>query len=168
MHGAGGQGAGLPLCYPPTLPQTRTHTGWQETGDLDLLFFTNTESSKASDIHSQPLVNVAFLNGSGEWASVSGLSEVVTDRELVRQHYSSSLKAWLGDLGDGVHDGGQDDPRIGVIRVRTIAATYSLASKNALGRAVEVAQGAVTGKPASIHRLRELSEAEAGTWRESN
>lgn len=105
---------------------------------------------------------------SGEWASVSGEASIVTDRALVKKHYNPSLKAWLGDLGDGVHDGGENDPRIGVIRVKANTATYSIVSKNILGRAVEVAQGAVTGKPASVNKLREVSESEIQQWRSSH
>lgn len=36
---------------------------------------------------------------------------------MVRNQYSPALKAWLGDLGDGKHDGGPEDPRISVIKV---------------------------------------------------
>jgi general stress protein 26 len=137
----------------------------QETGDIDLLFHTNTESGKTDDLSTDPHVNMSFLNSSGEWASISGSASIETDRELVRKHYSSALKAWVGDLGDGKHDGGPDDPRIGIIRVRMATATYALSGKNVLGRVAEVAQGAVTGKPASVNKLREISALEVEQWR---
>ena len=54
------------------------------------------------------MINIAFLNNSSEWASISGEASILTDRESVRKHYSSALKAWIGDLGDGKHDGGPD------------------------------------------------------------
>jgi len=136
-----------------------------ETGGVDLLFHTNTESGKTDDLSNDPQVNVSFINASGEWASVSGQATVVTDRTLVKKHYSPALKAWLGDLGDGTHDGSENDPRIGVIRVKTNTATYSLVSKNILSRATEVVQGAVTGKPAQTQRLREITDADVKEWR---
>jgi len=108
------------------------------------------------------------LNASGEWASISGTTSILTDRETVKKYYSTDLKAWLGDLGDGKHDGGPDDPRIGIIRVETKTATYALARKNAVSRAADVVQGAITGKVAGITKLRELSEQEVLTWRSSN
>ncbi|KAK2074240.1 hypothetical protein P8C59_008461 [Phyllachora maydis] len=95
----------------------------KETGGIDLLFHTNTESGKTDDIATDPHINIAFLDSFGQWASISGTSEIITDRELVKKHYTSTLKAWVGDLGDGKHDGGPEDPRIGVIRVRMISAT---------------------------------------------
>jgi len=140
----------------------------KESGGIDLIFHTNTESGKTDDLANDPHINVAFLNSSGEWASIAGEAGTITDRELVKKHYSSQLKAWLGDLGDGKHNGGPDDPRIGVIRVRTKTATYALAKKNVVGRAAEIAQGVITGKAADVNRLREINEGEVLTWRESH
>ena len=139
-----------------------------ENGGIDLLFHTNTESGKTNDLSTDPHVNVSFLNSTGEWASISGVTSVVTDRELVKKHYSPQLKAWLGDLGDGVHDGGENDPRIGIIRVKMVTSHYSISSKNIIGRAAEVAQGAMTGKPAAVNKLREISESDVESWRSSH
>lgn len=113
-------------------------------------------------------MNVSFINSSGEWASIAGQASVVTDRDLVKKTYSSGLKAWLGDLGDGVHDGSENDPRIGIIRVKTTTVTYSLVSGNFISRAAEVAQGVITGKPAQVSKLREISAEDVGNWRASN
>jgi len=140
----------------------------QETGGIDLIFHTNTESGKTNDIESDPHINIAFLNSSGEWASISGTSSIITDRSVVEKYYSPSLKAWLGDLGDGKHDGGPQDPRIGVIKVEAKTATYAVVRKSAVSRAAEIAQGVITGKAASVNKLRELSEQEIETWRSSN
>ncbi|KAM6482498.1 hypothetical protein HDV62DRAFT_45282 [Trichoderma sp. SZMC 28011] len=139
-----------------------------ESGGIDLLFHTNTESGKTHDLSNDPHVNVSFINSSGEWASVSGKASLVTDRELVKETYSSGLKAWLGDLGDGVHDGSENDPRIGIIRVKTTTVTYSLQTGNFISRAAEVAQGVITGKPAHVNKLREISAEEVSNWRASN
>ncbi|GJN66992.1 protein bli-3 protein [Purpureocillium lilacinum] len=139
-----------------------------ESGGIDLLFHTNTESGKTDDLSSDPHVNISFLNVSGEWASVSGEATVVTDRDLVKKHYNPALKAWLGDLGDGKHDGSENDPRIGVIRVKMLSTTYSLVAKNIISRAVEVVQGAMTGKPAHVNSLREISQDEVKQWRSSH
>ncbi|KAL9569703.1 hypothetical protein ACKAV7_006181 [Fusarium commune] len=138
-----------------------------ETGGIDLLFHTNTESGKTDDLDADPHVNVSFINASGEWASIAGNASISTDRSLVSKHYSPTLKAWLGDLGDGVHDGSKNDPRIGIIRVKTVSATYSLVSKNLLSRAADIASSAVTGKPASPNTLREISEGDVRSWRAS-
>lgn len=139
-----------------------------EVGGVDLIFHTNTESGKTDDIAADQHVNIAFLNNSGEWASVSGTASVITDRSVVKKYYSPAVKAWLGDLGDGTHNGGPEDPRVGIIRVQAKSATYSISRKNAFSKAVEVAQGTVTGIVPSINKIRELSEKDIMTWRASN
>lgn len=85
---------------------------------------------------------------------------MITDREFVRANYSQSLKAWLGDLGDGKHDGGPNDPRIGVIRVKAVTATYAIAVGTVLGRGAEIVKGALTGEAPKVNKLRELREEE--------
>jgi hypothetical protein len=86
----------------------------------------------------------------------------------VKKYYSPAVKAWLGDLGDGTHNGGPEDRRVGIIRVQAKSATYSISRKNAFSKAVEVAQGTVTGSVPSINKIRELSEKDIMTWRASN
>lgn len=132
----------------------------QESGGVNLLFFTNTESGKTNDIEFDPHINISFLNSSGEWASVSGEATIITDRDVVKKHYFPALKGWVGDLGDGKHDGGVDDPRIGIIKVVSKTATYATQSKTVVGRSLEIAKGAITGEVPKVTNLRDLSEAE--------
>jgi len=139
-----------------------------ESGGVDLLFHTNTESGKTDDLASDPKINISFLNMSGEWASISGEASILTDRSVVHKYYSPALKAWLGDLGDGKHDGGPDDPRIGVIKVTAVTVTYATARKWAIGRGVEMVKGVVTGEAPAVNKLREISEDELSQWRSSH
>lgn len=129
-------------------------------GAVDYYFHTNTESGKTDDLEAHPEVNLAFLSASGEWASISGTAKVETDREKVRKFYSPGLKAWLGDLGDGKHDGGPEDPRIGLIHVTGKTAQYAIARRTAVGGAIEYVKGVVTGEAAQVNKLRQLSESE--------
>lgn len=66
----------------------------------------------------------------------------------------------MGDLGDGVHDGGPKDPRIGVIRVKSKTITYAINHNNLITRGIEVVKGMVTGEAAQVNSLRELTEEE--------
>lgn len=83
------------------------------------------------------------------------------------RYYSAHLKAWVGDLGDKVHNGGPDDPRIGIIKVKVNTATYSLQKGNMISRGIEVAKSTVTGSPAHVNKLRELTHDEIETYRRS-
>lgn len=111
-------------------------------------------------------INLAFLNPSGEWASISGKASLETDREKVRKYYSPALKAWLGDLGDGKHDGGPEDPRIMLIKVNAKTVQYAVSrSSTGLGSFVEFAKGVATGDAAQVNKLRHLEESELQQWR---
>lgn len=77
------------------------------------------------------------------------------------------MKAWFGDLGDGIHNGGPDDPRLAIIKVHAKTATYSIQKGTAISRGIEIAKGAVTGTAASTNKLRELTEQELNTFRSS-
>jgi len=136
---------------------------------VDLIFHTNTETGKTDELYSDPHVNMSFIKPStGEWASISGTASIEVDREKVRAHYTPSLKAWVGDLGDGVHNGGPEDPRIAIIKVKAITASYALQKGSAVSRGIEIAKGAVTGSTASTNKLREITEEELQQYRAIN
>lgn len=91
---------------------------------------------------------------------MSGEATIITDRDIVKKHYIPALKGWVGDLGDGKHDGGVEDPRIGIIKVVAKTATYAAQSGTVVGRSLEIAKGAITGEVPKVTKLRELTEAE--------
>jgi len=137
----------------------------KEGNGIDLLFHANSESGKTDDLKSDSDINLAFLNSSGEWASISGRADIITDRSQVKKYYSPSLKAWMGDLEDGEHDGGPYDPRIVLIKVKAVTAQYAISKKTVVGSAIEVAKGALTGDAAAVNKLRHLSESDLQQWR---
>ncbi|KAI4866554.1 pyridoxamine 5'-phosphate oxidase [Hypoxylon rubiginosum] len=137
----------------------------KEGGDIDLTFTTNTESHKTDELKADSHTNISFCDSSGQWASVAGQVSIETDRDIVKKYYTPALKAWLGDLGDGKHDGSANDPRIGVLKVKTGSVTYAINSKTAIGRVAEVAKGTITGEPAGVQKLREINEKEIQQWR---
>jgi len=139
----------------------------KENNGIDFIFHTNTESGKTDDLDANPQVNLGFLASSGEWASISGKASVVTDRAEVKKHYSEHLKVWMGDLGDGKHDGGPEDPRIGVIKVHSNTIQYATSRRTAIGGAVELAKSYVTGETAQVNKLRHINEQEIQQWRSS-
>jgi len=140
----------------------------QESGGVDFLFHTNTESGKTSDLKSDDHVNISFVTYNGAWASISGTGSITTDRETVKKYYTPLLKTWVGDQGDGTHDGSENDPRIGMIKVKAVTATYALPKGTSIGRGVEMIKGAITGETADVSQLREISESEINQWRSSH
>jgi len=139
----------------------------KEGNGVDMIFHTNTESGKTDDLQSHREINLGFLNNSGEWASISGTASIETDREKVHKYYSPALKAWIGDLGDGKHDGGPDDPRVALIKVKAKTIQYATSRATAVGSTIELVKGMVTGEAPSVNKLRHLSEEELQQARSS-
>ncbi|CAI7678971.1 unnamed protein product [Penicillium pancosmium] len=142
----------------------------QENGGIDLIFHTNIFSGKTMDLTVHPReTNMSFLDPvSGAWASIAGSASVISDPAVVEKYYSPTLKAWLGDMGDGVHDGSPTDPRIGVIKLEAKLATHVVSRKGILGRAVDTVKGAVQGNVPAINSIRELSLEELAEWRRTH
>lgn len=63
-------------------------------------------------------MNISFYDPSTtNWISVSGTAKLSSDRSVVKKFWNPSVKAWFGDLGDGIHKGDEDDPRVSIIEV---------------------------------------------------
>lgn len=130
--------------------------------NVDLIFHTHVDSGKTAEIDNETSkVNVSFYKDTtGEWISYSGDAEVVTDRETVKKFYSVGLRAWLGDKGDGVHDGGPEDPRIGIIRVKAHTVTYAIQTSTQIGKIYGIVKGVVTGEVPAFQDIVELSTSD--------
>ncbi|CRG89218.1 Protein bli-3 [Talaromyces islandicus] len=141
-----------------------------ENGGVDLIFHTNLHSGKTMDLTVHPAeTNVSFLDVTGSgWASISGTSSILAGREIIEKFYSPALKVWLGDLGDGIHDGSPSDPRIGVIKVEAKSAVHVLPRKGLVGRAVDAGKAIAKGDVPGINKIRELSTEELADWRQSH
>lgn len=128
---------------------------------VDLIFHTHVDSGKTDDLENNSKVGVSFYKDTtGEWVSISGDAHLVTDRKTVEKYYSPSLKAWIGDKGDSVHDGGPQDPRIGIIRVKVATVTYAVQTSTQIGKFFRIAKGVVTGTVPSINAIVELTASD--------
>jgi hypothetical protein len=86
----------------------------------DFLFIANANSQKFGDIKTSSNVTINFQDSSNaDWVSVTG--ETVTtgnDDPRIKDVYRKTVQAWFGNLGDGIHTGGPEDPRIALIEVQ--------------------------------------------------
>lgn len=88
------------------------------TEDLVFSFYFNKDSGKTNDLQSDDQVNLSYLNPkTGDWVSISGKGVINTDKNKVKKHWSSGLKAWFDDKKDGKHTGDENDPRVALIDV---------------------------------------------------
>lgn len=86
----------------------------------DFLFLANAHSQKFKDIEANKEVNVSFQDTkSQDWISVSGTATTASNSDpRIKEVWSRGAAAWFGDVGDGVHDGSAEDPRMSLIEVK--------------------------------------------------
>jgi hypothetical protein len=162
-------------CLSGTMPLTSLMRS-KQTNVLALPFFPSSPHTTPHRIG----VNVSFIDvNTTNWASISGVAKVHNDKKLIETLWSPlcvtpfpslrstlipatrSISGYFSDLGDGVHKGDKNDPRVSVIEVipdevpfflppslSTYFLTafipqirYWVATSGALGRAVEHAKG---------------------------
>ncbi|KAI9259440.1 hypothetical protein BDA99DRAFT_513268 [Phascolomyces articulosus] len=127
----------------------------------DLYFFVNEMSPKIKDIEANPNVNLAFhKQTTSEWISISGTAEIVRDRTKIKQLYGLDVKPWFGDLHDGLHDGGPDDPRIALILVTADTVHYCLKDTGPTIQTLRIAKSLITGEPPKLSVERTLEHDE--------
>ncbi|KAI7208085.1 hypothetical protein KC333_g9265 [Hortaea werneckii] len=138
-----------------------------ERAGAELVFHTDVGSRKTDHLRDDPRVNVSFMDpGAGQWASIFGIANVVKDRDMVRKYYAPALRNWFGDLGDDVHNGGPEDPRIGLLVVRAESVSYAIVEEGMLGKEASNYQGELSSMP-RINRMRSLTKKELDGWRDS-
>lgn len=148
----------------------------------DFLFLANNHSRKFEDLSKTKEANVSFHNSSNQdWVSITGEATTTSnDDPRIKEVYSKAAGAWFGDLGDGVHTGGPEDPRMSLIEIKAkcksptewnhigqgtktdncLDISYWKHNTGAIGYAKEVAGAALTGGVANTGLLRELKEGE--------
>lgn len=133
----------------------------RRTAGTDLWFMTNIESDKFEELALDPHVNVSYYRDrTREWVSVSGHAILSRDRDLIDALYRPDWKAWLGDQGDGVRDGGARDPRIVLFLVEADGVVYSKNDRPMPLALFQVVKGMITGEPPKVADLREIGADE--------
>jgi general stress protein 26 len=126
----------------------------------DFLFLGNRHSKKFSDLEKNKEVQITFQNSKDQsWISVTGTAVTSSNSDSrIKDVWSQGTRAWFGDLGDGTHTGGPEDPRMTLIEVKSKYVSYYATDVSMLGMAKEVIGAAVTGGVANTGKLRELNE----------
>ncbi|TFY68620.1 hypothetical protein EVG20_g3492 [Dentipellis fragilis] len=138
-----------------------TPAGPRSDKQLTLFFVANKFSGKIAEVENDAHVNVSFLDTSStSWASYSGTARIVTDKSIVKQHWTPMMSAYFGDLGDGVHKGDENDPRVITIEVVPEDIVYWLTTSGAISRTVHIALSALTGHGTAPGELREIKKEE--------
>lgn len=86
----------------------------------DFLYLANAHSRKFDDLALNKEVQITFQDSkTQDWVSISGEATTTSNEDpRIKEFYTSTISAWFGDLGDGVHDGTWKDPRMTLIEVK--------------------------------------------------
>lgn len=140
------------------LPTTRAMAVSKRIGP-DILYLANIHSSKIKDLQTNSgKCSISFFNTSSySWCSISGHATITQRDPRISEIYSPVVSAWFGDLGDGIHTGHADDPRMALIEVKAERVSYYLSTKGKVARMVDMAKAVGLGEVAQTGVLREIS-----------
>ncbi|KAH9998467.1 hypothetical protein BJV74DRAFT_883157 [Russula compacta] len=150
--------------YVFNLSPSRDHgyscTAYSNT-QVNLVFIANNTSPKFQEIQNDNHVNVSFFDtATTHWASFSGIARVIEDTSVIKKYWSSSIAAYFGDLGDGIHKGDENDPRVAAIEVVPDEVRYWLATSGSISRGVQEIASAAQGKVTVPGELRTITKEE--------
>ncbi|KAI0038639.1 hypothetical protein FA95DRAFT_1613231 [Auriscalpium vulgare] len=67
---------------------------------VNVVFISN-NASKFEELQNDSSVNISFFDTlSSRRVSFAGRANIITDRAVIKQHWSSKIAAYFGDLGD--------------------------------------------------------------------
>jgi general stress protein 26 len=94
----------------------------------DFLFLSNAHAQKFNDLDQNKEVQITFQDiKTQDWISVSGTATTTSNSDpRIKEVWSRGAAAWFGDLGDGTHTGGPEDPRMTLIEVKSKYVVYYL------------------------------------------
>lgn len=115
---------------------TLSHAGFE---DGTLWFFTRADSGKVSEIDRHWRVNLAYAApDKQDYVSVSGIAEVVRDRDKIRFLWRDIMSTWFPN--------GPDDPEVALLKVSVDQAEYWDSLSSAMVYAYGYVKAKLTGE----------------------
>jgi general stress protein 26 len=116
----------------------------------NLWFFTSSNSHKASEIERTPNVNVSFIDTRKQhYVSISGMAELVHDKQKIKELWKPVLKAWFPD--------GPEQPDVALLKVTVRKAEYWDGPSSTIAQAISFVSAIITGKQVELGENKKLS-----------
>ena len=88
------------------------------------------------------------------------LNRRIEEEGLVNKLYNPTVKAWFGDMGDGVHTGCPEDPRMAIIEVQPTEIQHYHQTRTGIGATLDIVTSAITGATSTPGEIRTNTAAE--------
>jgi general stress protein 26 len=116
----------------------------------DIWFFTYASSHKVIEIEQQQQVNVSFADPHKQlYVSMSGLGQLVRDRQKMAELWQPQLKAWFPKE--------LDEPDIALLKVTVEKAEYWDAPSSFIANTISMLKAATTGETANVGENEKLN-----------
>ncbi|WP_448202707.1 pyridoxamine 5'-phosphate oxidase family protein [Azospirillum sp. sgz302134] len=116
---------------------TMPHAGFD---DGTLWFFTRADSPKVHELKQHWRVNLSYADPSDEnYVSVSGVAELVRDKDKIRFLWRDILSTWFPQ--------GPDDPEVALLKITVDQAEYWDSPSSAMVYAYGYVKAKITGEP---------------------
>jgi general stress protein 26 len=131
------------ICMFITNNEENDHTRPMATIETDdngtLWFFTDLRSVKVEEVSKEHIVHLVYAHpGKESYLDVWGSATVIRDRGLIKDKWSSMVKAWFPN--------GVDDPNLALLQVRPRSVYYWDAGKGKMVTFLKIAASVVSGK----------------------
>jgi general stress protein 26 len=117
--------------------KTRNDRGFE-----DFALFLSSATS-ICEIERMPNVNVSFIDtGKHHYVSISGMAELVRDRQKIKELWKPVLKAWFPD--------GPEQADIALLKVVVTKAEYWDGPSSTIAQAISFVSAIITGKQVEL------------------
>ncbi len=107
--------------------------------DGTLWFFTQENTPKVTDIRQDHHVNISYAApNKRRYVSISGMAQIVHDRQKMKQLWHPSYKQWFPN--------GLDDPSLALLKVNVTQAEYWDEAANAVGQQIDFVKSVARGE----------------------
>jgi general stress protein 26 len=104
----------------------------------ELWFFTSIQSAKVNEVRQNRHVNLSYADPDGNrYVSISGMAEIVRDRNKAQELWNPLHKAWFPK--------GLDDPELALMKVRVEKAEYWDSPSSSMVQLIGFARAIATG-----------------------
>jgi general stress protein 26 len=111
----------------------------QQDFDGELFFYTHASAHKVREVGAHERVGVSYADSHHQlYVSLSGTADVLTDKALIKAHWSEPMRTWFPE--------GIDDPDIAILKVTVDQAEYWDAPSSAMVHLFGYVKAVTTGQ----------------------